>query len=80
MTPKQKVEDLELQINRCMRGEQTSIKCPYCGVEILPTDGALCCNDMGLVVRAVLRRKAQLEVLEQASEIMDKAADLAARN
>jgi hypothetical protein len=49
-------------------------------VEILPTDGALCCNDMGLVVRAVLRRKAQFEVLEQASEIMDKAADLAARN
>ena len=80
MTPKEKIADVEQQIKDCTEGRQSFIVCPYCKTQVTSTDNALCCNDMGLTVRAILRKMAQFEVLDQAARIADKVADLAARN
>ena len=74
MTPEQKIANVESQINACYRGATNTITCPYCGVATAQTHEALCCADMGLTVRAILRKQAQQECLDMAARIADNLA------
>jgi hypothetical protein len=69
-----KIANIEAQINAAMQGRTNIITCPYCGVQNHAGRDRLCCEDFGLVVRAVLRKQAQYETLDTASHIMDNAA------
>jgi hypothetical protein len=80
LTPKEKLESVERQINECMEGKTTEIVCPFCLSVGTAQDRELCCPDMGLAVRAILRRQAQKDVVEQAIRVMDAVSDQAARN
>ena len=74
MSPADKIANVEAQINACMRGATNTITCPYCGVATSDKDNALCCADMGLTVRAILRKQAQQECLDMAARIADNLA------
>ncbi len=73
MTDYEKVSNVEEQIHECMKGRTTFITCPWCKTEVTPADNALCCADLGITVRAILRRQAQSECLETAARIADAA-------
>lgn len=75
-----RIVSVEAQINACMKGETNVITCPFCNAQNKQENESLCCPDFGLVVRAILRKQAQGEVLDHASRIADRIADLAARN
>jgi len=80
MTPNEKIADIESQIKLCERGELRGILCPYCGLQNEETNEKLCCADMGITVRAILRRQATNEVVDSAKRVADAVADMAARN
>jgi predicted nucleic acid-binding protein len=71
LTPKQKIDSVERQINECMRGDSKEIVCPYCKSSNVPENKALCCADMGLTVLAILRKDAQQECLRQAAVVFE---------
>jgi hypothetical protein len=74
VSPEAKIANVEAQINACYRGATNVITCPYCGVATDQTANALCCADMGLTVRAILRKEAQQECLDVAARIADNLA------
>jgi hypothetical protein len=82
MTPDEKVRAIEARINACMRGQVQPpvIVCPFCGGENRKENDRLCCPDFALVVRAVLRKQAQQQGIDQAKRIADRLADMAAMN
>lgn len=71
LTPKEKVDSVDRQIGACMAGTCTNIVCPYCDKTVLATDQSLCCADLGLAVRAILRRQAQQECLSNAERVLE---------
>jgi len=74
VTAEQKLANVESQIAACMRGATDVITCPYCGEQVKQGNDALCCADMGLTVRAILRRQAQQECIETAERIAENMA------
>lgn len=68
-----RVHDIEAQIHAAMRGATNVINCPYCKKQNVAENESLCCADFGLVVRAVLRKMAQGEVLDKAERIAENA-------
>jgi hypothetical protein len=80
VTPNEKLAYVEQQINGCMKMDITTIECPWCHSINSPDQEQLCCADMGLAVRAILRRQAQMECLDQCARVMETVEDMAARN
>ena len=74
MSPEDKIKNVEAQIAACMRGATNVITCPYCGEQNTQGSERLCCADMGLTVRAILRKQALGEVIEHAERIAEKVA------
>ena len=68
-----RILQVEAQIAAAMRGSTNIITCPYCGGQNRKENERLCCADFGLVVRAVLRKQAQGDVLDTAARITEKA-------
>lgn len=69
-----RIANIEAQIQACMRGATNIITCPYCGAQNAKENKALCCSDMGLVVRAVLRKSAQFDCIDLGKRIGERLA------
>ena len=69
-----RITSVESQIAACMRGATNVITCPYCNAQNRKENESLCCNDMGLVVRAVLRKQAQRDCIEIGMRIGEQMA------
>ncbi len=75
MTPQQKLEFLEDQIQNVKDGMQSAIFCPYCGTKNSRTDANLCCVLFSEASAAILTRMEQIESME----FMQRAHDNATR-
>ena len=75
-----RILQVEAQIAAAMRGATNVINCPYCKKQNVSENESLCCADFGLVVRAVLRKMAQGEVLDTAARIADRASAMGLLN
>jgi predicted RNA methylase len=75
MTPQQKIEFLEDQIQSVKDGQQSAIFCPYCGTKNSRTDANLCCKLFSEASAAILTRMEQIEAME----FMQRAHDNATR-
>lgn len=71
---------IESQIRAAMNGRTNIINCPYCGSQNKADNAQLCCEDFGLVVRAVLRKQAMHDTLDVAARIGERAASLGMLN
>ncbi len=89
MTAKQKLGNLQHQINQAEMGLTTLIVCPYCKEQLdFSGPGALdtdwkppsCCADFALATIAILQRKEQAEMKELADRIHSNAGGLAVFN
>jgi hypothetical protein len=69
-----RIASVEAQIAACSRGATNVITCPYCGAQNVAENEALCCPDMGLTVRAILRKQAQSECVDTSKRIADAVA------
>ena len=66
-----RIASVEAQINACMRGATNVITCPFCRAQNTAEKTAICCADFGSVVRVVLRKQAQREMIDTANRIAD---------
>jgi len=75
LTPVQKIEAVQREIQLCEEGKQDYIDCPYCGQRTMKGD-TLCCLTIGKAVRAILQR----ETTQELAEVADRIAEVVSRN
>ena len=72
MTPEDQIQSVEKQYQSCMKGEDNTIICPYCGEINYAERQALCCGTFAKAIFAVMYRHFVTQHAEEQDRILEK--------
>jgi hypothetical protein len=73
LTPEQKILAVEVQIHDMLyNGAPNEILCPWCNLVSTPGQYALCCDNLAIVVEAILDYKETKDQIERIARIMER--------
>ena len=73
MTAEERLKSVEDQIILCLRGQLNAISCPYC-TGIFTQGQEYCCPMMNKAADAILDRLDEVDRMNKAAEIAERAA------